>query len=195
MKIQFDRLFLLLMLALILAVPSGAASARSNQDLIGPISDVWRSGVQVNGSPTYAAVSGRARSLSAQFSSAAGESFFLVEAPAQKMVVRAARVRILKRSGAYAQHATLVLEARSLDGTLQRTLSTVKIDLQTAPTTDWIAVDFTGDPKDNWLNPGEALTFHFALDDVAGGDLSALVIFEVSASDLPHSYIFPIIWK
>jgi hypothetical protein len=156
------------------------------------VSDVWRSGIQVNGSSApYAAISGRARSAAAVFSSAAGDSYYMVAAPAVATVICMAQVYLLDRSGSYTGSAGLTLEALDLDGSLRTVLSSAALDLQSASPQAWLSLGLVHDPALPILQPGQFLAYHFHLDGAASGNLNMALIFEAAASDHPYAYALP----
>jgi hypothetical protein len=193
MKILINRLILtaLLLAVLVFTRPTGMVQAGAVP--IAPVSDVWRSGVQVNQNPPpYSVVSGRARSAAAQFTSASSDSFYLMEAPGSPMIVRYALVRILSRGGNYTGLAVLDLEIRNMNGMLVHTVSSTSFNLQTAPNTAWLIFNLSDQSSERTLQPGEALLYHFYLSGAAGGDFSATVLFEAAVSNLIQSQYLPL---
>jgi hypothetical protein len=154
------------------AMPRAASTAAS---------EVWRFGVTSEGDASYQAVIGRLVSASASFRSnrAVSDIYYLFPAAAQARTVQSAALNINSRAGTYTGSATIALEVRSYDGTLQRTLSTTAVDAQAAATGTWIDVPLVADPGAVIVSPNEYLAFHFALDSGAGGSLDVRPIFEV----------------
>lgn len=143
--------------------------------------EVWRFGVTSEGDANYQAVIGRLVSASASFRSsrAVSDIYYLFSAAAQARTVQSAALNINSRTGTYTGTATIALEVRSYDGTLQRTLSTTAVDAQAAATGAWIDVPLVADSSAVVISPNEYLVFHFALGSGAGGNLDVRPIFEV----------------
>jgi hypothetical protein len=155
-----------------------------------PATEIWRLGFTSEGNASDVAIVGRAMGIAASFRSNRGisDSYFLFPASNRSLTVQSAAYRILSRSGSYTGAAALTLEARAADGSLQRVISAVPIDTQTAATGAWATIALSPNPA---LARGEHLAIHFALDGLSAGDLELHPVFEVllaadtAATDTP----------
>ena len=149
----------------------------------------WRLGVTSEDNAAYAALNGRPASIAASFRSNRGvtESYFIFPPAGRAVTVQSAGFHILRRSGTYTGTASLALEARSYDGTLQRTISAAPVDLQAAAAGVWTELALAPDPASLSLVSGEHLAFHFHLDGASSGDLDVRPVFEVAVTTDPGS--------
>jgi hypothetical protein len=159
--------------------PGQAAGARLQAFAASP--EAWRLGVASEGNASYTSVIGRFVGANASFRSNRGvtDIYYIFPAPASSRSVSSAAWNIVSRSGIYTGSASLMLEVRSYDGTLQRSISAVPVDLQTAATGSWFDLALAADPASLTIAPGEYLAFHFALDGASSGDLDVRPVFEV----------------
>ena len=97
--------------------------------------------------------------------------------PAIKTRVRAIYIAILERTGSYNDTFTLVFEVRDFDGNIKSIVSAETIDLQTAPTREWISVSLSRSRSDRDIEPGEYLAVHVSRGGPQGGDLNVRPIF------------------
>jgi hypothetical protein len=176
-------LVVLAMAAMALFVPPSLArqAAGARLQAVAAPPEAWRLGVTSEGDASYASVIGRLIGANASFRSNRGvtDIYYIFPAPASSRTVSSAAYNIVSRTGSYTGTASLALEARSYDGSLQRTISAAPVDLQAATTGVWSDLALASDPASLALAPGEYLAFHFLLDGASTGDLDVRPVFEV----------------
>jgi hypothetical protein len=170
---------LLILLALLFSV-SGVPQ-RATAGGTPATAEAWRLGVTSEGDAAYTALIGRSAESVASFRSnrSVQDIYFIFPATAQTRTIQSVMLKIVSRSGSYANVANLTFEIRSANGTLQRTVSLNPLDLQTATTADWITIALSTTAANLTLAPGEHLVAHFNLADLPGGNLDVRPLFEV----------------
>lgn len=144
----------------------------------------WRLGVLYAGQPNYAALAGRLAGPVAGVPLGTmgtyayqSDQYFVFPAAAAAYTIESARFHLITHTvdtGVYTHTVQLSLEAFSLDGLSQRTLSTAPVDLLQAKTGTWTAVGLSAAPEELVLAPGEFLAFHLAVPADAGGQQARL---------------------
>jgi hypothetical protein len=149
--------------------------------------EAWRLGMTSEGDARIAALIGRDAGIAASFRSnrSVSDIFFILPASARALNVETAAYHLLQRSGTYTGTASLALEVRSANGTLQHTVSSAPIDLQAAATGAWADLALSATPADLAIEPGEHLVFRFALDGGSAGNLDVRPVFEVIVTNDP----------
>jgi hypothetical protein len=143
--------------------------------------EAWRLGVSSEGSAAYTTLIGRSVDSVASFRSnrSVQDIYFIFPSTARTRTIQSIMLKIVSRTGSYANVANLTFEIRSANGTLQRTVSASPLDLQTATTADWVTIGLSTTAANLTLAPGEHLVAHFNLADLPGGDLDVRPLFEV----------------
>lgn len=173
-------IFSLLSLALI-ALGGDQAQAQEDapQAPLALSDESWRYGVTVEGTLSYAALDGRLLAEVAAFRSARDANiFFVFPAAGTAKTVTAIRYYIVSRTGTYAAgDATMALRTYNMAGAIQRQVSNLTVNLETAATGSWQTMTVAA--PNAVVNPGEFLAFYFHLTAAAGGTLDVRPIFEV----------------
>lgn len=193
---RITKILLVALLVAMLTAPFQAQASPENAPEYGR-RQYLRTGFILVSSSKYGGVAGKGASLAVQFrSDRHNDVYFVFPAVSGKLYVRQASYYLLSRSGAYSGNANLSLEVYDFNGSLQRTLSVTKVNLQTTPTQTWSTISLPESIDDCQLQPGEVPAFHLALDDGVGGNLDVRSIFEVATEPSTLTFLkffFPLV--